>query len=426
MARAGTYPPDTADAFAILGPVRGPKILAVASAIDLDFRYGCTPAWWQLWKGLYEAGADLIVTPYRGRPVESPWWRTEPNPCYREAELFAAGRAALARLKGDRYLRRAERDPGDTDRLVREVVWRLVTPRWQRHVERILEREHDVEAVVVFTVPMSHLRGIPARIHERFGIPVVFYDGDVPMSLPEYGGMDTGFNYYHGADPAEYDLVVSNSEGGLGRLRELGARRAEAVFWGADPELFRPLAAEKELDVFFYGYGDKFRREWMQALVGEPSRALPDVDFALGGRDFQGDVGRARPIGDVPFNVFNRVLNSARINLNLTRRAHASVTASSTSRPFELAMAGAAIVSNPVAGIERWLEPGRELAVVATAEEATETYRELLADPGSAEELGRRARERALDEHTYAHRAGPLLGLLGLGTPQAEAVGVGG
>jgi hypothetical protein len=406
--------------------VPGPKLLAVASAIDLDFRYGCTPAWWQLWKGLYEAGADLIVTPYRGRPVDSPWWRTEPNPCYREAELFAAGRAALARLKGDRYLRRAEHDPGDTDRLVREVVWRLVTPRWQRHVERILERERDVAAVVVFTVPMSHLRGIPARIRERFGVPVVFYDGDVPMSLPEYGGMDTGFNYYHGADPSEYDLVVSNSEGGLDRLRELGARRAEAVFWGADPELFRSLEIEKELDVFFYGYGDKFRREWTEALVGKPSRALPEVDFALGGRDFRGDVGRARLLGDVPFNVFNRVLNTARINLNVTRRAHASVHASSTSRPFELAMAGATIVSNPVDGLERWFEPGRELLVVQDADEATGTYRELLGDPGAAEELGRRARERALDEHTYAHRARRLLGLLGLGTPQGEAVGVGG
>ena len=84
------------------------------------------------------------------------------------------------------------------------------------------------------------------------------------MSLPEFGGMDTGFNYYHGADPSEYDLVLSNSEGGLPRLLELGARRAEAVFWGADPELFAPLPVEKEIDVFFYGYGDKFRREWMR------------------------------------------------------------------------------------------------------------------------------------------------------------------
>jgi len=77
-----------------------PRLLAVASAVDLDFRYGCTPAWWQLWKGLYEQGVDLVVTPYRGRPVESPWWRTAPNPLYREAETFARARdAALARAE---------------------------------------------------------------------------------------------------------------------------------------------------------------------------------------------------------------------------------------------------------------------------------------------------------------------------------------
>ena len=402
---------------------RKPTVLAVASAVDLDFRYGCTPAWWQLWKGLSEAGCDLIVTPYRGRPVESPWWRTEPNPCYSEAESFAIGRQLAARLRGETLLRRREDSPPDTlaDRTIREVVWRWVTPRWRRHLERILERERDVDAVVVFTVPMSHLRGIPERLRERYGVPVVFYDGDVPMSLPEYGGMDTGFNYYHGADPSEYDLVVSNSEGGLGRLRELGARRAETVYWAADPQLFTPLPAEKEVDVFFYGYGDKFRREWMKAMVGEPSRRLPEVGFALGGHDFRGDVGRARLLGDVPFNVFNRAISASRINLNITRRAHASVFASSTSRPFELAMAGAAIVSNPCAGIERWLEPGRELIVVEDANEAEAAYRELLEEPGRAEELGRAARERALDEHTYVQRARRLLELVGLATPEAAA-----
>jgi hypothetical protein len=400
------------------------KIVAVASAVDLDFRYGCTPAWWQLWKGLYEAGADLIVTPYRGRAVESPWWRTAPNPCYREAEAFATVRDAFARLKGDRYLRRAERDPGDTDRLVREVVWRWVTPRWKRHLERLLEREGDVAAVIVFTVPLSHLRGIPGALREKFGVPVIFYDGDVPMSLPEFGGMDTGFNYYHGADPSEYDLIVSNSEGGLARLRELGARRAETVFWGADPELFQPLTVEKDVDVFFYGYGDKFRRDWMAAMVGEPSRTLPDADFVLGGRDFRGDKGRARLVGDVPFNVFNQAISAARVNLNMTRQAHATVRASSTARPFELAMAGAAIVSNPYEGVERWFEPGRELVVVSDADEATDAYRELLADPGAAEELGRRARERALDEHTYAHRVRQLLTLVGIDVSAGSPVGV--
>ena len=235
--------------------------------------------------------------------------------------------------------------------------------------------------MLVFTVPMAHFRGIPTFLRERHGIPVVFYDGDVPMSLPEFGGMDTGFNYYHGADPSEYDLVLSNSEGALGRLLELGARRAEAVLLGGRSRVLRPLPVEKEHDVFFYGYGDKFRREWMRELVGEPSRRDPRIDFALGGRDFQGDIGGARVLGDVPFNVFARAISAARINLNITRRAHATVDGSSTCRPFELAASGAAIVSNPHSGLERWFEPGEELVVVEDADAALEAYHGLLDDP---------------------------------------------
>ena len=205
-----------------------------------------------------------------------------------------------------------------------------------RHLERLVERERP-DAVVVFTVPMAHFRGIPTLLRERFGIPVVYYDGDVPMSLPAFGGMDTGFNYYHGADPGEYDLVISNSEGGLEGLLELGARRAEAVFWGADPEFFSPQAVDKETDVFFYGYGDKFRRDWMDAIVGEPSRALPDIDFALGGSDFQGDRGWRLSSATCRSTSFPRAISAARVNLCITRRSHAAVFASSSCRPFELA-----------------------------------------------------------------------------------------
>jgi spore maturation protein CgeB len=394
--------------------MRAPKLLVIASAIDLDYRYGCTPAWWQLWKGLYEAGVDLIVTPYRGRALESPWWRTYENPCYREAELFDAARSAAARLKGDTHLRREEDRPTETmaDRAAREVVWRWVRPRWRRHLARILERERDIAAVVVFTVPMNHLLGIPTWLRDRFGVPVAYYDADVPLSLPEFGGADTGFNMYHGADPGEYDLVLSNSEGGLPRLQELGARRTEALFWGADPSLFAPLPVEKEQDVFFYGYGDKFRRDWLQELIAEPSRRLPDVDFAYAGADFRVDLGRARGIGHLPVNLVSRTISASHVNVNVARKPHASVNASSTSRLFELAAAGAAIVTNPYEGIERWFEPGSELLVVGGADEAIDVYTRLLADPAEAVELGRRARARVLEEHTFASRARRLLKLL--------------
>jgi spore maturation protein CgeB len=397
-------------------------LIVVASAAELRFAYGCTPAWWQLWKALHLAGVDLIVTPYRGAPVDSVWWRSAPNPCEWQGEAFDRLRRTAARLRGDTHLRRREEHPelSVADRVAREVIWRHVTPRWWRHLAALVERERDVDAVVVFGVPMSHLRGVPAKLRERFGIPVVYYDPDVPMSLPEFGGMDTGFNIYHGADPGEYDLVLSNSEGGLGRLRELGARRAEHLFWGADVDVFSPQPVEKRHDVFFYGYGPKFRHEWISALVAEPSRRLPGVSFAVAGADF-GEVGRAQLLGYVRPNQLASTISAAQINLNIARRPHASVYASSTSRLFELAAAGATIVTVPYEGIGRWFEPGSELLVVRDGEEAVDTYQMLLDDPAAAAELGQRARERVLDEHTTRHRAQRLLELIGI-LPSARAL----
>ena len=60
---------------------------------------------------------------------------------------------------------------------------------------------------------------------------------------------------------------------------------------------------------------------------------------------------------------------------------------------------------------------------MTSADEAVTAYGELLADPAQAEELGNRARERALDEHTYAHRTRRLLELVGITVPALAGAG---
>ena len=120
-------------------------------------------------------------------------------------------------------------------------------------------------------------------------------------------------------------------------------------------------------------------------------------------------------------NVLSRVISAARINLNVARSRTRGARVLDEP-PVRARGRGAAIVTNPYEGIERWFEPGRELMVVSSADEAVDVYRELLADPGAAEELGRRARERVLDEHTFAHRARRLLDLVGVSRAGGAAV----
>ena len=81
-------------------------------------------------------------------------------------------------------------------------------------------------------------------------------------------------------------------------------------------------------------------------------------------------------------------------------------------RPFEMAMMGACMVSNPWAGVEQWFEPGKEILVVGSTEEAIDCYRFLLTHDAERKALGQAARRRALADHTYRQRAQQLMQLL--------------
>ncbi len=374
------------------------KLLCPCSTLDFAFGYGCTPAWWQFFKGLYELGHDVIAVPYQGHAIASPWWRVYSNPCRLEGEAFSLAKRAL----GSKAPSTAR---GISGYASKSLIESWIRPRWQAHLADILAKEKNVDAVIVFTIPVNHFRGIADELRARFNTPFYYYDGDVPASLPQFGGFASGFNIYEGANLSEYDGVICNSEGGADDLRQLGARSVTTIHWGVDPDIYAPYPCEPDRDVFFYGFGVEYRTEWVKTMLTDPSLAMTDARFAFGGRGFDCERGNVAMAGDVPMNVFREAAGRSRINLNITRNAHASVYASSSMRPFELAAMGCCIVSNPCAGIETWFDIGRELLIVQSTEEAIETYRRLLADPAARIALGESARARVLDCHTHRHRA---------------------
>jgi spore maturation protein CgeB len=73
---------------------------------------------------------------------------------------------------------------------------------------------------------------------------------------------------------------------------------------------------------------------------------------------------------------------------------------------------GCCMVSNPCEGVEAWFEPGKEILVVHSPQEAEATYRELLGDADRRIAIGKAARDRVVAQHTHRHRAGEIVAAL--------------
>ena len=381
------------------------KLLIVCSTIDLKYGMGATPFWWQLFKGLHEIGNELIVIPYLGSPVESLWWRTYPNPCARESTLFNSFL--------DRTRVRSVGSRGPFSNLSLALIENYIRPRWAKHLLNVLDLEGDVDAVLFFNAPLNHIAGIPAKIKARAELPVVYYDGDLPTSLPDYADTESfKFNQYPGADLAEYDIFLSNSRGAIPMLKEMGARNADVLYYGVDPELYSPIEAEQDIDVFYYGHRSKTKERRMDFMITLPSEALPDAYFLVGGREHEVGLGRARTCGRLTISAWRGYCCRSKINLNITKEIDARMQGTSSARPFELASLGCCVVSDPYNGLEEWFEVGKEMLMAHDAGEARETYRMLLSSAELRRTIGEAARKRVMREHTARHRAGQLIGLL--------------
>jgi spore maturation protein CgeB len=374
------------------------KILVICSTLDLDLPYGATPMIWQLLKAFFEVGCDVIVIPYRGRAFRSLWWRCYQNPSRLEGELFSKTNLN----KKDPQVNRGKLK----NELVPKAVQYAILPKWKKLLGKVKQIEKNIDAVVIVGIPLNHMSGLPTFAKELFSCPILYYELDVPTSLPKYGGFS--FNYFEGADLGEYDVVLSPSEGVADDLIELGAKRVEFVHFGVDPDLFFPISVEQDIDVFFYGTSDYNRENSCRMMISAPSEKL-DANFVVSGIKFTADLSRAKKIPMVPFSKWRNYACRSKINLNIARENHAGTYATSTSRPFELAAMGCCIVSSPYNGLEKWFDLGSEILMANDSSEAIELFNWLLDDEQARTDAGKKARQRILSEHTFKHRASSIL-----------------
>jgi glycosyltransferase involved in cell wall biosynthesis len=359
---------------------------------------GCTPFWWQLFKGLSELGHELIVIPYLGDSIETMWWRTYPNPCATESKLF--------NFVSNKIHLKATGKGGSNLTLVNHYI----KPKWETHLFRVLEEEQNVDALLIFNVPLNHIVGIPTKIKKQFKIPVIYFDGDLPDSLPEFAN-DRSFKFdcYTSAKLEEYDTILSCSLSAIEPLKKMGANNPKVLYYGVDTDIYSPIEVKQDIDIFYYGHRSVSKEFRLDYMIASPSM-LRRFKFLVGGQNHMDNMGNVEFVGALPINQWRQYCCRSKINLNVTGQITAVNYGSSSMRPFELASMGCCIVSDAYRGIEEWFEVGKELFVAKTASEAVDIYKTLLSDNSLRIRTQQLARQRVIKDHSTKIRAKQLIG----------------
>lgn len=196
-----------------------------------------------------------------------------------------------------------------------------------------------------------------------------------------------------------YDRCFIFDSSMVDRHRALG-RRSDYLAEGCEPAYHRPLR-------------DPARAQRPIAFVGskEPMRAgvlagIADLGVAIWGPGW--------PKGPLYGDDFIGAFSNARIALNIHQffgepPGQGRYGTGANRRVFELAAIGTVQLCDAKFDIARNFREDSEIVLFRDQEELRRKASELLVAPGVGEAIAGRARERALREHTWAHRLEELL-----------------
>jgi spore maturation protein CgeB len=236
----------------------------------------------------------------------------------------------------------------------------------------------------------------------------VFYDLDTPITLSRLSRGEAT-TYIGPRGLADFDLVLSYTGGAaLDRLQaDLGARRVAPLYGHVDPNVHRPVDPIPRFasDFSYLGTYAEDRQAALEALFIEPARRRPERRFLVGGAQYPQDFPWTPNIFFVrhlPPPEHPAFFASSRLTLNVTRQAMAEMGWCPSGRLFEAAACGVPVLSDWWEGLDAFFEPGRDILVGRTSEDAVAAL-----DLSDAElkNIAHSARERVLEEHTSARRA---------------------
>jgi spore maturation protein CgeB len=290
----------------------------------------------------------------------------------------------------------------------------VLYPTWQQAVATAMAELADADAAMVTSYCPDGVAATDAVLDSAVPLSV-FYDLDTPVTLERLRS-GQAVPYLGPGGLAGFDLVLSYTGGAaLDALRDtLGARRVAPLYGSVDPATHRPAPPDPRFsaDLSYLGTYAADRQGALERLFVEPARRLPSRRFLMGGAQYPDDFPWSDNVWFVrhlPPEDHSAFYSSSRITLNVTRAPMAEMGWCPSGRLFEAAACGTPVLSDTWQGLEDFFQPGEEI-LLATTHDDVVTAMEL--SDTELRSIGRRARERALDDHTAARRATELVALL--------------
>jgi len=307
----------------------------------------------------------------------------------------------------DAYDRQAHRD-------IPEPPWAKVVVYSSAHEEaayRVLEEARGADLII-----KASGVGVFDALLERAilevrptGALTAFWDVDAPATLERIlRNPDDPFRWLI----PRYDMILTYGGGEpvVKAYEALGAQACIPIYNALDPSTHYPVGSDPRFvgDLSFLGNRMPDREERVEKFFFRAAAEAPECRFLLGGNGWH---DKPMPpnvtyLGHVYTYDHNRFNGSPRAILNINRASMADYGFSPPTRIFEAAGAGACLITDAWEGIERFLEPEREVIVVQDGYELAQQLRGLT--PTRASAIGAAARRRTLAEHTYRHRAEQL------------------
>lgn len=247
-----------------------------------------------------------------------------------------------------------------------------------------------------------------------------FYDIDTPITLAKLE--QNGSEYISRELIPWYDLYLSFAGGPiLEQLENLyGAPVARPLYCSVDPELYYPLAgnqsADKQTlvegqqpwDLGYMGTYSADRQPGLTELLLAPAQQCAQR-FVVAGPNYPADIAwpaNVARIDHLPPPEHNAFYNHQRFTLNLTRADMKQAGYSPSVRLFEAAACGTPIISDYWDGLESIFAIGEEILVAKTRKDVLCYLHDLSEE--ERRELGKRARDKVLTQHTAEERAKAL------------------